>query len=133
MTDITDEIYDKVANAMQIPPALLKGDIADVSVLTKNLITFAIDPYAEMMAREINRKRSGKEVLNGTYIMIDTSTIMHREPLDEAQNMFNMVGAGWSKVSRSTAAQYRVEWEAPDLQELRELRGRGGCRGRREE
>lgn len=96
VTDITDEIYDKVANALLIPPALLKGDIADVSVLTKNLITFAIDPYAEMIAREINRKRSGKEVLNGTYLMIDTSTIMHREPLDEAQNMFNMVGAGWS-------------------------------------
>ena len=118
VTDITDEIYDKVANAMQIPPALLKGDIADVSVLTKNLITFAIDPDAEMMAREINRKRSGKEVLNGTYIMIDTSTIMHREPLDEAQNMFNMVGAGWSmdEVRKSVGAPpLNTEWSGKHL------------------
>lgn len=96
LTDITNEIFDRVANALQIPPAILKGNIADVDELTRNMITFAIDPIAKMMERENNRKRNGKKVLSGTYQMIDTSRIMHNEALDVADKAFNLIGAGWS-------------------------------------
>ena len=85
ITDLTDEIYEKVACALQIPPALLKGDIADVRELTKNFLTFSVDPLAKMMEREINRKRNGTEVLRGNYIAIDTSTVQHIEPFDVAE------------------------------------------------
>ena len=97
VTDLTDEIYERVANALNIPVALLRGDVADVSVLTKNLITFAIDPLAEMIQTENNRKRNGEEALRGTYQMIDTSRIMHMEVTDVANAADKMIGAGlWS-------------------------------------
>jgi len=94
--ELTEEIYARVANALQIPPAILKGDIADVDKLTRNMITFAIDPIAKMIERENNRKKYGKKVLSGTYQMIDTSRIMHNEPLEMADKAFNLIGAGWS-------------------------------------
>ena len=94
VTDLTDEIYDKVANAMQIPPALLKGDIADVTALTKNLITFAIEPIANVIETENNRKLYRKEVLKGTYQMIDTSTIMHMTAAEIATASDKMIACG---------------------------------------
>jgi HK97 family phage portal protein len=94
--NLTSEIYGRVANALQIPPAILKGDIADVEVLTRNMVTFAIEPIAKMIERENNRKRNGREVLKGTYQMIDTSRIMHVDTIDIADKAFNLIGAGWS-------------------------------------
>jgi hypothetical protein len=97
VTDLTDEIYDKVANALQIPPALLRGDVADVSALTKNLITFAIDPVASMIETENNRKLYMKKVLDGNYQKIDTSTIMHMTAAELANASDKMIGCGgWS-------------------------------------
>lgn len=114
VTDITDEIYDKVANALQIPASLLRGDIADVSALTRNLITFAVDPIAEMIQTENNRKRSGTSVLQGTYQMIDTSRIMHMDVTDIAASADKMIGAGlWSiddALKRTGDAPLNTEW-----------------------
>ncbi len=94
VTDLTDEIYDRVANALQIPPALLKGDIADVTALTKNLITFAIEPIANMIETENNRKIYRKEVLNGSRQMIDTSTIIHMTAPEIAAASDKLIACG---------------------------------------
>lgn len=94
VTDLTDEIYDKVANALQIPPALLKGDISDVTALTKNLITFAIEPIANMIETENNRKLYRREVLEGCYQMIDTSRIIHMTASEIATASDKMIACG---------------------------------------
>lgn len=94
VTDITKEIYDRVGNALQIPPALLRGDVADVTAITKNLITFGIDPIASMIETENNRKLYRREVLNGSYQMIDTSTIMHMSAAELATASDKMISCG---------------------------------------
>lgn len=94
VTDITKEVYDRVGNALQIPPALLRGDVADVTAITKNLITFAIDPIASVIETENNRKLYRKEVLNGTYQMVDTSTIMHMSAAELAAASDKMISCG---------------------------------------
>lgn len=118
LRDLTDEIYARVANALQIPPAILKGDIADVEILTRNMVTFAIDPIAKMIERENNRKRSGNKVLKGTYQMIDTSRIMHVDTIDMADKAFNLIGAGWSVDEvriRAGDAPLNTEWSTRHL------------------
>lgn len=75
---ITKEIFERVAQAFKIPPALLRGDIADISKVTDNFLTFGIDPPVDMISEEINRKRFGKAAfLAGTYLKIDTTCIKH--------------------------------------------------------
>jgi len=97
VTGITDEIYDRVATALQIPPSLMKGDIADVDKITDNLITFSIDPIAKMIERENNRKRYGKRALNGSKMIIDTSTIRHMDIFSVAASADKMIACGaWS-------------------------------------
>lgn len=97
VTGITGEIYDRVATALQIPPALLKGNVADVEAMTENFITFSIDPIAKMIERENNRKRYGKRVLNGSKMIIDTSTIKHMDAFSIASSADKMIASGaWS-------------------------------------
>lgn len=114
ITKITDEIFERVANALQIPVSILKGDIANVAELTKNLLTFAIDPIAEMIQTENNRKRSGKAVCRGTYQMIDTSRIMHMSMAEIATSADKMIGSGlWSiddALRRIGDAPLNTEW-----------------------
>lgn len=71
-----DDVFDFVAIAFQIPPQLLKGDVADTRQAVNNLLTFCINPLAELLSDEINRKMYGKTAfLERTYMRIDTSHI----------------------------------------------------------
>ena len=103
-----------MANALQIPPALLKGDVADVTALTKNLITFAIDPIAKMIETENNRKLYREEVLNGNYQMIDTSRIIHMTAAELATASDKMISCGGWNIDdirrKAGDAPLNTEW-----------------------
>lgn len=86
IANITKEAISRVAQAFRIPPALLQGDIAEVDKLVDELLTFCIDPLADLIQTEINRKRYGKKAfIAGTYLCIDTTCIKHIDVFDVAQ------------------------------------------------
>jgi Phage portal protein. len=59
-----------------IPRGLLKGDTADIDGMTDNFISFCINPIAEQIEDEINRKMFGKNnVIKHTYCKIRTDKI----------------------------------------------------------
>lgn len=71
-----DDIFDFVAIALQIPPQLLKGKVADTSKVMDDFLTFCINPLAEALQDEINRKYYGKrDYLARTYLRINTTMI----------------------------------------------------------
>ena len=71
-----DDIFDYVAIAFQIPPSLLKGNTVDTKDAVNNFLTFCINPLAELLTDEINRKLYGKELfLKNTYTKLDTTRI----------------------------------------------------------
>ena len=71
-----DDIFDFVAMGFQVPPVILKGQVADAEQALQNFLTFCINPIAELLSDEINRKLYGKEnYLNNTYMKVDTSNI----------------------------------------------------------
>ena len=85
ITGITKEAFARVAQAFRIPPALLQGDISDVSKIMDELLTVCIDPLTDLIQTEINRKRYGKMAyLAGTYLRIDTTCIKHIDIFDVA-------------------------------------------------
>lgn len=99
ITDLTKEVIEKVSIAFNIPPALLKGEIADVKDVTKNYLTFGIDPYAEMICEENNRKRYGhKQLQQKSYMTIDTTTVMHRDIFDIAESIDKLLSDGMYNV-----------------------------------
>lgn len=90
-----DDIYDITARALRIPPALLKGDLANVGTAVDNFLTFGIDPLTDMIQEEANRKRSGYEAYSsGTYLQIDTKTIKHIDLLSVATAVDKLISSG---------------------------------------
>ena len=95
ITDILDEIVETVARAFSIPVSLLKGDVSDVEKITRNFLTFCIDPLCEMIQKEINRKRYGrKEIQKGNYLKIDTTAVMHIDIFDIAEKIDKLIASG---------------------------------------
>lgn len=95
ITDVLEEIVITVARAFNIPAALLKGDVAEVDKVTKNFLTFCIDPICEMIQTEVCRKRYGRrEVQKGNYLKIDTTTIMHLDIFDIAEKIDKLIASG---------------------------------------
>ena len=85
IANITKEAFARTAQAFRIPPALLQGNISDISKLMDELLTVCIDPLADLIQTEINRKRYGKAAfLAGTYMRIDTTCIKHIDIFDVA-------------------------------------------------
>lgn len=71
-----DDIFDFVAVAFQVPPQLLRGVVADTDKSVNNFLTFCVNPLAELLGDEINRKLYGKRAfLERTYCKLDTTRI----------------------------------------------------------
>lgn len=90
-----DDIFDFVAIAFQIPPVLLKGGVADTEKAMDNFMTFCINPLAELLADEINRKYYGKKAfLERTYMRINTSMIRAHDLKDIAGALETLLRIG---------------------------------------
>lgn len=74
--EFINDIFDFVAIAFQVPPQLIKGNVADTEKAVNNFLTFCVNPLAELLTDEINRKLYGKRAyLERTYVKLDTSRI----------------------------------------------------------
>jgi len=91
-----DDIFDFTAIGFQIPPALLKGNVADTGKAVNDLLTFCINPIVKVLNDEINRKLYGKELyLQRTYCKLDTTRIKVVELKDiaNALDILTRIGA----------------------------------------
>jgi len=74
--EFINDIFDFTAVAFQVPPQLLKGNVADTHEVMKNFLTFCINPLADMISDEINRKMYGKrDFKKRSYVKVDTTHI----------------------------------------------------------
>lgn len=88
---LIDDVFDFVAIALNIPPQLLKGDVADTDKAFTNFITFCINPLTDLITEEINRKYYGKELfLQGTYTKLDTTNVKHVD-IEDVANALDML------------------------------------------
>ena len=90
-----DDIFDFVAIAFQIPPQLLKGNIADTEKSVDNLLMYCINPLAELISDEVNRKYYGKrDYLARTYMRVNTSMIRAHDIKDIAGALETLLRIG---------------------------------------
>lgn len=92
--NLTREIFDRVGQGFKIPPALMRGDVADIGKITDNFLTFCADPIVDMINEEINRKRYGKAILKGSKLEIDTTCIKHIDIFSVAEKIDKLISSG---------------------------------------
>ena len=92
-----DEVLNQVCVALNIPKGIIKGDLAEIKEQTNNFLTYCIDPIANMISNEFNRKYYKKEqYLQGTYLKVDTSTIEHINIFDVSNSLDVLMRIGFS-------------------------------------
>lgn len=89
-----DDVAVFTARAFGIPPALMSGEVQGVSDALDQFLTFCIDPLADLLTEEINRKIYGERVLSGSFIRIDTSSIQHVDLLRVAESVDKLISSG---------------------------------------
>ena len=90
-----DDIFDFTARGFSMPPSLAKGDVQDTSKAVEEMLTFCLDPLAEMLQQEINRKRIGKSgVEKGTRLQINTMRVKHIDMFDIATPADKLISSG---------------------------------------
>ena len=90
-----DDISDFTAKAFNIPPALLRGDVAGLKDALKMFLTFGLDPLVDNLQEEINRKRYGKtDYLKGDRLQIDTKAIEHIDLLSVSTSIDKLIASG---------------------------------------
>ena len=95
-----DDIFDFTARGFSMPPSLAKGDVQDTSKAVDEMLTFCLDPLAEMMQQEANRKRNGRDnVLKGTKMVIDTRKVKHMDLFDIATPGDKLIGSGIATIN----------------------------------
>lgn len=58
---VTDGFLNQVAKSLGIPIPLIQGDMADVEKVTRNYMTFCIDPFLKSIKDEMNAKLIDKK------------------------------------------------------------------------
>lgn len=87
--------FELAGRAWRIPKALVLGDVSEVEKLTKNFLTFAIDPVTEKFGKEATRKRYGsKQFYKGNYIDVNTNCIQHIDIFEQATNSDKLLSSG---------------------------------------
>ncbi|MCM1217230.1 MAG: phage portal protein [Lachnospiraceae bacterium] len=87
--------FEMAGRAWRIPKALILGDVAEVEKITKNFLTFAIDPVTEKFGEEATRKRYGaKQFCKGNYIDVNTNCIQHIDIFEQATNSDKLLSSG---------------------------------------
>lgn len=87
MSTIVKEAYTRMAQALRVPPALLLGEVTDVTGVVKDLLTFAVDPLLDSITEASNAVMYGKKMLDGNYLIADSSCIEHIDIFSAGSNI----------------------------------------------
>lgn len=100
-TDSTDirnihkEIFEATAEAFKMPVSMLYGNMTNAKDIISSYVTFRIDPLAKLLSEEFTRKTgSMDDYINGTYIDVDTTAIMHIDIFEIADNIDKLISSG---------------------------------------
>ena len=92
---LTADVFDFTARGFGIPSVLVDGRVEGTEDAQRRFLTDAVDPVADMLQEEINRKRYGYEAWNrGDYLRVDTSAILHYDLLANAGNIEKLIESG---------------------------------------
>lgn len=93
--NLTKEIFEETAKAFKMPISMLYGNMTNAKDIINSFVTFSIDPISKMISEELSRKTSTmEEYLEGTYMDVDTTMIMHVDIFENAEKIDKLIASG---------------------------------------
>lgn len=98
VTDIknmSDEVYNRVGQALRIPPTILRGEVANNERAFEQFMQMGVRPICNMLTEEITRKRYGLEGYTaGSYVMVDPSNVELGGVFNAADKIDKLISCG---------------------------------------
>ena len=89
------DVFDLTVRALLIPAVLVNGTIEGTADANHRYLSYAVDPLCDQIQEELNRKRYGFDAWKaGSYVRVDTSSILHFDIFSSAANIEKLVGSG---------------------------------------
>ena len=95
--NIFTKIGNTVAQKWNIPLDVFYGNKTEKSTGTNDFITYAVDPYFELLEDGLNISLVGEEsYIKGEYIKINKLNISHKDLIDKASGWDKLISDGFS-------------------------------------
>lgn len=93
---LIENLFKTVAQSFNIPLDLLFGKTDNIEKVTKQFLTFTIEPIASMISEELSAKLYDGFVgfQKGNYVRLDTSDIQHISILEMATAIDKLISSG---------------------------------------
>lgn len=98
-TKSIESYFKLVGKTYKIPESLMLGNITNVKDIVNQTLTFAVDPFAEMVSDVLTGAYGFDNWSRGNYYRVDTSSVNHIDLIDMASNISNLVGSSVTSVN----------------------------------
>lgn len=92
--DLKKDLFETVATALHIPNAMMTGNINNMKDIVALFLSFAVDPFADMITESLNKGAGVNKYLDGNYYQVDTSINNHRDIFDLANAISYLISSG---------------------------------------
>lgn len=92
--DLKKELFETVATSIHIPVSMMTGNITNMKEIVAVFLSFAVDPFADVISESLNKGAGLDEYLAGNYYFVDTSYNNHRDIFDLAVAVSNLISSG---------------------------------------
>ena len=93
--NLAEDVFNFTARALLIPAVLVNGKIEGTSDANSRFLTYVVSPTVDQIQEEFNRKRYGYAAWkSGSYMQMDSSSILHFDIFANANNIEKLVGSG---------------------------------------
>lgn len=116
---LIEETFKIVGKAYKVPEALMLGNITNMNDVVKAFLTFAVDPYADMIGKELTGQYGYESWQQGNYYKVDTSTVNHVDIFDMADKIDKLISSSFACIDevREKAGLDKIdeEWSSKHM------------------
>lgn len=93
MIKLRKDIFEIVGQAFKIPSTLMTGNVTSLKEVCDVFLTFAVDPFANVITKTLNKRATFQEYERGNYYKCYSGNIKHRDIFDVAPSADKLIGA----------------------------------------
>lgn len=116
---LIEEIFKITGKAFKIPESLMLGNITNMNDVVKSFLTFAVDPFADMIGQVLTGQYGYNNWTLGNYYKVDTSGVNHVDIFDMADKIDKLISSSFASVDevreKSGLDILNEEWSSKHL------------------
>jgi HK97 family phage portal protein len=116
---LIEETFKVAGKAFKIPESLMLGNITNMNDVIKSFLTFAVDPWADMIGKVLTGQYGYEEWEKGNYYKCDTSTVNHIDIFDMAEKIDKLISSSFACVDevreKAGLDKLNEEWSSKHL------------------